>query len=122
MAMIALGSAVAFAPLARAETSDAKPTRVAARKAGAHDRLQHIADVLQLTDDQKAKVKPIFQDEAQKMKALGQDTNLSKQDRMAKLKVIHQDTTAKIKPILTAEQLVKWNKLQEDSPRKHRKQ
>src|ERR1041384_3871077 len=69
MAMIALGSAVAFAPLARAETSDAKPTRVAARKAGAHDRLQHIADVLQLTDDQKAKVKPIFQDEAQKMKA-----------------------------------------------------
>ena len=122
MAIIALGSAIAFAPLANAETSDAKPAPVAGRKAGGHDRMKNIANELQLTDDQKAKLKPIFQDEAQKLKALRQDTNLSKQDKKAKLKTIHEDANAKVKPILTAEQLEKWNKLRAQAPRKHRKQ
>ena len=123
MAIIALGSLVAFGPMAKADASDSKPAARGKGKAGArHDRMKQIVDELNLTDDQKAKVKPIFQDEAQKMKALRQDTNLSKQDKMAKLKSIHEETDAKLKPILTSEQLEKWNKLREEAPRKHRKQ
>ena len=125
--MIALGSLVAFGPLAKAATSDAnsdaKSARTAGRKGGAvHDRMKHIGDELQLTDDQKEKLKPIFHDEAQKMKALRQDTSLSKQDKKAKLKTIREDMRAKVKTTLTAEQLEKWSKLREEAPKRHRKQ
>ncbi len=120
MAIMALGSLVAFGPIAKADDSDSKPATQDKGKAGArHDRMKQIVDGLNLTDDQKAKVKPIFQDEAQKMKALRQDPNLSKQDRMAKLKSIHEDTDAKLKPILTSEQLDKLNKTRQEAHKKH---
>jgi Spy/CpxP family protein refolding chaperone len=119
---MALGSLVAFGPMAKADESDSKPGARTKGKAGArHDRMGQIVGELNLTDDQKAKVKPIFQDEAQKMKTLRQDTNLSKQDKMTKLKTIREDTAAKVKPILTADQFEKWNKLREEGPRRHRK-
>ena len=122
MAIIALGSFVVFSLLARAEDTGSKPAGAAGRKAGAaHDRMKHVADELQLTGDQKEKLKPIFQDEAQKLKALRQDTSLSKQDKRAKLKTIREDINAKVKPILTAEQLEKWNKLREEGPKRHHK-
>ena len=123
MTLIALGGLVAFAPLAKSETSDTKPERTAGRRAGAvQDRTKHIAGELQLNADQKEKLRPIFQEEAQKMRALRQDTNLSKQDKMAKLKTIREDARAKIKPILTAEQLEKWDKMREEAPKRHRRQ
>ena len=84
--------------------------------------MKQMVDELKLTDDQKPKVESIFQDEAQKMKALRQDTKLSKQDKQAKLKSIREDTNAKVKPVLTAEQLVKWNKMREEAPKRPRKQ
>jgi len=122
MAVITLGSFVALGPMARAEDSNAKPAvRGKGKASERNDRLKSVADELNLTDDQKTKVKPILQDEAQKLKALRQDTSLAKEDKKVKLKSIREDTNAKIKPILTADQLEKWNKTREAGPKKPRK-
>ena len=123
MGVIALGSLMAFGPIAKADDTDSKPAASAKGKAGARrDRMKSVVDELNLTEDQKAKVKPIFQDEAQRMKALRQDTNLSKQDKMAKLKTIHEDIDAKLKPILTPEQLEKLSKTRQEAHKKRQKQ
>ena len=123
MAVMALGSLVAFGPMAKAGESDAKPAARGKGKAGArHDRANPIVSELNLTDDQKAKVKPIFQDEAQKLKELRQDTNLSKPDKMAKLKSIHAETDAKLKPILTPEQVEKLSKARKETHKRRQKQ
>ena len=71
-----------------------------------------IAKMLDLTDDQKAKVQPILDAQRAKMNDVRQDTSLSPDDMRAKMKEIRDDTTAQLKPILTPEQLDKWQKMQ----------
>ena len=123
VAVITLGSLMAFGSMAKADDTDSKPAASAKAKGGARrDRANSVVDELNLTTDQKAKVKPIFQDEAQKLKALRQDTNLSKQDKMAKLKSIHEETDAKLKPILTPEQSEKLSKIRQEAHKKRPKQ
>jgi Spy/CpxP family protein refolding chaperone len=76
-----------------------------------------IAKDLNLTDDQKTKVKAALKDQQTKMKALRDDKTLSKEDRQTKSKEIREATQAKIKEILTPEQLEKWQKMQHDHQR-----
>lgn len=69
-----------------------------------------IAKELNLTDDQKTKMKAVLEEERTQMKALHQDTSLSKEERQAKMKEIRESTRSAIKQILTPEQLKKWEK------------
>jgi len=73
--------------------------------------IENLAKMLTLTDDQKAKVKPVFEDRAQKMADLRQDTSLDAAAKRAKMKEITDDANAKLKDILTAEQYDKWIKM-----------
>ena len=73
---------------------------------------EQIAKDLNLTDDQKAKVKTALEDQQTKMKALHEDKSLSTEDRKAKSKEIREATQTTIKGILTPEQLEKWQKMQ----------
>jgi periplasmic protein CpxP/Spy len=70
-------------------------------------RLDHMSKVLNLTDDQKAKIKPILDNENQQMQALKSDTSTAKQDKRAKMMDIHKSTMDQIKPILNSEQQAK---------------
>ena len=70
-----------------------------------------IAKILNLTDDQKARVQPILDSQREKMRAIFQDSSLSSDDRRAKLKAIRDDTAAQLKPILTPDQFEKWQKI-----------
>lgn len=74
------------------------------------NRLQHMAQQLNLTDAQKAKIKPILQDEAQQLKALRNDMSITRQQFRDKIQEIRQATRAKIEPILTPEQVTKLPK------------
>jgi Spy/CpxP family protein refolding chaperone len=69
------------------------------------------AKQLGLTDDQKTKAQPIFDEMRQKMTDLRQDTTVQGADRRAKMKEIRDAATAKLKDILTPEQLDKWSKM-----------
>ncbi len=50
--------------------------------------LQMLSEKLNLTEDQKVKLKPIFQEQAQQMKALHDDSSLTPEQKAAKKKAI----------------------------------
>jgi Spy/CpxP family protein refolding chaperone len=78
--------------------------------------VDQMAKNLNLTDDQKTKVKAAMEDQQAKMKALREDTSLSQEDRRAKMKEIREGFVAKMKTILTADQFEKWQKHQRPHP------
>ena len=122
---VVLGSLIALVPASRAADNDTKPApgEAATPARGAiRDRLQQVAEQLKLTDDQKEKLKPIFKEQATKLRELRDNKDLSREDRMAKVKEIRESLAAKIKPILTPEQLDKWNKLRSEGPRRRRQE
>ncbi|HTR42280.1 MAG TPA: hypothetical protein VMH87_11755 [Pseudomonadales bacterium] len=70
-----------------------------------------IAKMLDLTDDQKAKVQPILDAQRTKGRAIMQDDSLSQDDKRTKMKALRDDTSAQLKPILTPEQYQKWQSI-----------
>jgi periplasmic protein CpxP/Spy len=83
------------------------------------NRLETLAQELNLTNHQKQQLRPILQEEAPKLKALRANTSLSQAQKRQQLKAIRQDLLAKIKPILTPEQLAKWQQLRGERHAKH---
>ena len=77
------------------------------------DRLARMTKQLKLTDEQQAKIKPILEEQHNKMMDLRQDTSMTREDRFAKFREIRQESLQKIKPILTPEQQKKWEKMQQ---------
>jgi Spy/CpxP family protein refolding chaperone len=73
--------------------------------------LDQLAQQLNLTDDQKAKVKPILEARDQKMHDLRGDTSLTPEDRRAKMKALRDDIITQMKAVLTPEQFEKWQKM-----------
>lgn len=105
IAAIALGGLMACGPMARAQDNTTPPP--SARR-GRGPNFQAIFDKLDLTDDQKAKVKTVMSDMRDKMTALRDDTSLSREDRQTKMKDIREAADAKLKTILTPEQYTKF--------------
>lgn len=70
--------------------------------------IDRLAQVLNLTDAQKAQIQPILEGEHQKMRDLRDDTSLSTDDRRSKMKEIRDDTTTQLQAILTPDQFAKW--------------
>jgi Spy/CpxP family protein refolding chaperone len=119
---VALGMLVAMAPFTRAQdnnsdnnNSSPKPpaTGQRARRGGGQNQFQRIADQLKLTDEQKTKLQPIFQEEATKLRDVRQDTNLSAEQKRDKSREIRDQYNAKIKPVLTADQYDQFKKLRQ---------
>src|SRR5260221_10192991 len=55
--------------------------------------LDMLAKQLELTDEQKTKIKPILEEQAKKIKDLRADISLSQEDRRAKMKAIRDEGT-----------------------------
>jgi Spy/CpxP family protein refolding chaperone len=77
------------------------------------DQLARMTKQLKLTDDQQAKIKPILEEQHQKMMDLRQDTSMSREDRFAKFREVRQESMEKIKPILTPEQQKTWEEMRQ---------
>jgi Spy/CpxP family protein refolding chaperone len=73
--------------------------------------LDMLAKQLELTDEQKTKIKPILEEQAKKIKDLRADTSLLQEDRRAKMKAIRDEVAPKMKEILTPEQFAKFEKM-----------
>ena len=84
-----------------------KPNRPPAQQI---DRTAAIAKFLELSDDQKAKIKPILDEENTAMAELRKDRSLPTETRMAKMREIRETATTKVKPILNDQQFEKWLK------------
>ncbi|MBW8780639.1 MAG: hypothetical protein JF599_01955 [Verrucomicrobia bacterium] len=105
-------SALMAAPLLRADdTTPAPPAGAPEHKR--MDRLKELAERLDLTEDQKAKIKPILQDEMKALKDLREDDTLDKDAKREKMMEIRKAHAAQIMAILTPEQQAKFKAMQE---------
>ena len=103
--LVSLGMVAALAvPLALANSQAAPAPQTAGKEMGMHGGLQATVESLNLTDDQKAKVKEIFADAKTKHQAVSNDASLNEEQKKAKLKELHSATMAKLNEVLTPEQ------------------
>jgi Spy/CpxP family protein refolding chaperone len=73
-------------------------------------RLQEAIDDLNLTDAQKEQLKPLYQEQMEKLRDLYQDTTLSVAEKLDKLKSIHQEAAPRLRKVFNADQYAKWEK------------
>jgi Spy/CpxP family protein refolding chaperone len=81
-------------------------------RGGPERRLEMLKHRLNLSDDQTAQVKSIFEGQRAKMEALHSNTSMDPQDRRAQMMAIRQDGEAKIGAILTPEQKSKYQAME----------
>jgi len=79
-----------------------------------------LTEKLNLTDDQKAKLKPILQDQMQQMKTVREDSSLSQEQKRAKMKSIHESLHDQINTVLTPEQQAKFKQMRQEQMEKHK--
>jgi len=104
LAALTFGCAVAFAAPAPDPNSPAHRNRGTAAQRPARDFLQELSEKLNLTDAQKAAIKPILVTEANEIKAVHQDSSISDGQKQAKVKEIRDNGREKINALLTPEQ------------------
>lgn len=78
------------------------------------ERLQHLSSELNLTEDQKAKIRPILQNEVSQIKTVHADTSMSAGDKEARIKDIHTSAKSQINEILTPDQQKKLAAMREE--------
>lgn len=89
----------------------ARPALAQEHPATTESRLEEMSKQLNLTDDQKAKLKPILQDEEQQLQAVYNDTSLSHEQKMAKAKEIREAHKSQINNVLTPDQQKNWEEM-----------
>ena len=104
-----------------AVTLTARPALAQEHHATAESRLEEMSKQLSLTDDQKAKLKPILQDEAQQMQAVYHDASLSEDQKKAKAKEIHAAFKPQINGVLTPDQQKQWEEMKKKAKEQHEK-
>jgi len=103
--LVSLGMVAALAVSLAVANSQATPApQAAGKEMGMHGGLQAAVESLNLTDDQKAKVKDIFADAKTKRQAVSSDASLTDDQKKAKMKELHSATMAKLNEVLTPEQ------------------
>jgi periplasmic protein CpxP/Spy len=121
--IVCLGMVTALS-ITMAQARPAVPAhQAAARDGGTHDRLQAAVESLNLTDDQKPKVKDIFADAQTKRQAVFSDSSLTQDQKREKMKELHAATMSKLNEVLTPDQQTELkNKLAAERPKKQPEQ
>ncbi|HEX5483844.1 MAG TPA: hypothetical protein VFZ08_14575 [Terriglobia bacterium] len=120
LAAVALGT-LAFVALAirpglaatQDQTAPPEPSHQGRTMAARRGHEMHwLSKKLSLTKDQKAKIRPILENQRQQMRALRQDSSLSQQEKRARFMEIRSKTIDQIRPILTEEQRATLEQIQ----------
>lgn len=102
---VSLGLLAALAvPFATAKPQAAPAAQAEGKRMAMHDKLQAALDSLNLTDDQKGKVKDILADAKTKREAALKDASLNEDQKKAKMKELHEGLVAKLNEVLTPDQ------------------
>lgn len=111
MALVVVAGAVCWQNAAEAAARESgRPG--GARVAQWRERIQEGAKDLNLTEDQKAKLKEIYQPQMEKLREIWKDQSLTREQKMEKFKALRAENEPKLKEILTPEQWEKWQKRQ----------
>ena len=84
-----------------------------------HKAAQHVGKRLGLSEDQTAKLEPIFADSQQKMTALRSNTSLTPDQRREQMKAIHNDTQTQLSSVLTPDQMQQLHSMRRGQHGKH---
>lgn len=110
-----------------AQTSQESAAPTPDKHAGMHhngesadQHLQMLSEKLNLTDDQKATLKPILQDQMLQMKAAREDSSLSQEQKRTKMKSIHESLHDQINAVLTPDQQAKFKQMRQEQMEKHK--
>jgi Spy/CpxP family protein refolding chaperone len=83
-------------------------------------RLDKMGKELNLTADQKDKLKPILQNQSDSWRSVMDDKSLSKEQKQAKMKDIHEKYVPEINAVLTPAQQEKWKTMREQAWQEHK--
>ncbi len=108
---LTMGLAMASIP-ARAQDQDTQSAG-ARQKMSPDDVVEKLSEKLNLSDDQKAQIKPIIADRQQKMQALRADTSMRRRQKARQMKEIFENSDKKIKAILTPDQQKQYAELEQ---------
>jgi Spy/CpxP family protein refolding chaperone len=100
--LVSLGMVAALSVPAVLAKSQAAPAQQG--EMGMREKLQSAVESLNLTDDQKPKVKDIFADAKAKRQTVWSDSSLTDDQKKAKMKELHAGTMAKLNEVLTPDQ------------------
>jgi len=84
-----------------------------------HKAAVHVGKRLGLSDDQTAKLEPIFADSQQKMLALRSNTSLTPDQRREQMRAIHKDTQTQLATVLTPDQMQQLHGMRHGGRGKH---
>ena len=84
------------------------------------DQVKNLADKLNLTADQQAKIKPILEDNRSQMQKIMQDDSMSREDKMAKGRGVREATNGKIRDLLTDDQKKQFDDMQKEMMERQR--
>jgi hypothetical protein len=73
--------------------------------------VDHLSTQLSLTEDQRAKIKPIAEDVYKRMDEVRQDNSLSEQERGEEMKQIHENALGQVKTLLNPDQQKKLDEM-----------
>ena len=110
--------AVALAQSSSSGTQQSTTAGQAARQERTHDRLEWLSKELNLSDEQKEKLKPILQDEAKQMRTVHEDSSLTPDQKRDKIRQIRKTFRPQIQAVLTPEQQEKFKNLREEAREK----
>lgn len=86
------------------------------------DHVKMLAEKLNLTEDQQARVKSILVGQHQQMRAIMDDSSLSQEDKKSKMHSLRDATHSKIRDILNDDQKQKFDRMVQDMEREHSKE
>lgn len=76
------------------------------------EQLKNLSTQLSLTEEQRAAIKPILEEERQEL--LAKDDSLSREDRITNKRRVFEKTSSKIRELLNDEQKPKFDQLEKD--------
>lgn len=76
------------------------------------NRINHIAEQLQLSATQKEQFTAAMETEAQQARALRQNQSLTQQQRREQMGALHKELVSQLKTIFTPEQFTEWQSLE----------
>ena len=73
-------------------------------------RIQETIKGLNLSEDQKAQLKPLYEEQMARLRELHQDKALSPTQKLDKLVAMQNELAPKVKKVMSVEQFSKWEK------------
>ncbi len=112
-------SGAAFAQDAQTAAQDNTAAATAQKGQRGERMFDQLSQKLNLSDEQKTQLKPIFAERRQKMEALRSSTE-NKADKRKEARQIMKDSDAKVKGVLTADQYTQYKQLKHEMREQHK--